>query len=229
MMDHLALRYHLLSLAAYPEVKAVVLFGSRAKGTARADSDYDLAVIAEGDYAQQWDKISTVVAESVMMPSDVVDMARASPPIRLAVDASKERVYLPHKWYRALVQLAKALDSLADIINEPDDPKHQHRDSVITRFEYVFELFWKLLKALEEVEGFDEKSPRAAIVRAFQLGWIENETLWLDMLNDRNLSAHSYNEDLARQIYRNIHTYFPELKKIYASLEARAWRLMENC
>ena len=40
-----ALQTGLERLIAYEDVGAVVLFGSRAQGTARADSDLDLAVI----------------------------------------------------------------------------------------------------------------------------------------------------------------------------------------
>ena len=222
MMDHLALRYHLLSLAAYPEVKAVVLFGSRAKGTARADSDYDLAVQFSDESSKRWDEIEAIVAQAVMLPVDVVDMRCAVPEIAHAVNASSAIMFWQADWYPALVRLAKAMASLEDIINDEDDPKHKQRDSVLSRFEYVFELFWKLLQKMEAVEGFSEKSPRSAITRAVQLGWIENELLWSDMLQIRNLLSHTYNESLARKVFHDITAHFAELKKAYDRVESIA-------
>jgi hypothetical protein len=45
-LDAIALRQGLERLVADPEVRAVVAFGSRARGDGRADSDLDLAVIS---------------------------------------------------------------------------------------------------------------------------------------------------------------------------------------
>ena len=50
-------------------VKAVVLFGSRARGDASADSDYDLAVLLHGDLARQpdvRDKVADTAFEHVV-------------------------------------------------------------------------------------------------------------------------------------------------------------------
>ena len=229
-MDHLALRHRLLPLAAHPSVHWVKLFGSRALGGARADSDYDLAVHLKSEMssAKTWDAIEKIVSESAMLPVDVVDIAKAAQEIKLAVLASGVLVFYQADWYVALVRLAKAMDSLADIIGDPDDAKHKHRDSVIARFQYVIELFWKLFKEMEELEGFNENSPRAAIARAVQLGWIENEEVWRSMLHDRNNIAHSYNESLAREIFRHIQDNFLELQSTYARMEIHAFSYLNE-
>jgi nucleotidyltransferase substrate binding protein (TIGR01987 family) len=68
---------------------------------------------------------------------------------------------------------------------------------LIQFFEITFELAWKLLKDYEEIEGLIAKTPRAAIKQAFQSGLISNGHDWIDALQDRNLTSHTYNEETA--------------------------------
>ena len=56
-------------------------------------------------------------------------------------------------------------------------------------------------------------SPRATVKECFQIGIIENAEEWLDMLDDRNLTSHTYDEEIAKEIYSNI------LSKYYKTLE----------
>lgn len=76
------------------------------------------------------------------------------------------------------------------------------RDSAIQRFEFTFELFWKLLKEYAVREGLDPRSPRASIKAAFELGIISDENLFLRMLESRNLVTHTYREEIAEDICR---------------------------
>lgn len=74
------------------------------------------------------------------------------------------------------------------------------RDSSIQRFEFTFELFWKGLKAYAEESGLEAYSPRDSLRTAFQLGLIEEHSDWFQMLEDRNLTSHTYNEVTAERI-----------------------------
>lgn len=82
-------------------------------------------------------------------------------------------------------------------------------DGVIQRFEFTFELSWKLMKSFLEYSGLSEiKSPRGAIREAFAFGLIDNGEQWIDMMIDRNKTSHLYDESEARLIYdriKNIH------------------------
>jgi nucleotidyltransferase substrate binding protein (TIGR01987 family) len=69
-------------------------------------------------------------------------------------------------------------------------------DGTIQRFEFVIELFWKTLKRLLEWEGIQTQTPRETLQRAYQAGWLADETVWLKMLRDRNQTSHLYNEAL---------------------------------
>jgi len=78
------------------------------------------------------------------------------------------------------------------------------RDGVIQRFEFTFESFWKLLKLILQYEGFDCKSPRSCIKEAFKRDIIVDSELFLDMMLDRNLSSHVYNEETSIEIFERI-------------------------
>lgn len=59
---------------------------------------------------------------------------------------------------------------------------------------------------------FNEKiistSPRDTLQKAYQFNWIDNETVWLDMMDNRNLTFHTYREEYAKKIYSHIKCYY---------------------
>ncbi|HRT05602.1 MAG TPA: HI0074 family nucleotidyltransferase substrate-binding subunit [Kiritimatiellia bacterium] len=77
-------------------------------------------------------------------------------------------------------------------------------DGTIQRFEFAFELAWKLMQALLKTQGLEAASPRAAIKEAFRVGWLPDGDGWIDMLEDRNKTSHLYDETAARTIYDKI-------------------------
>jgi len=97
------------------------------------------------------------------------------------------------------------------------------RDGVIQRFEFTFELAWKTLKAVFEDEGLiGLNSPKTVLREAFAAELIKEDELWLAMLNDRNLTAHIYNEHLAIEICHNIQEkYVLALAKLLENIEKR--------
>lgn len=84
------------------------------------------------------------------------------------------------------------------------------RDASIQRFEYTFEACWKSLKEYLKVrEGVLCASPKSCFREAFQLGLLSEadaeETL--KMVDDRNLTAHTYIEAIAQSIYEKLPGY----------------------
>ena len=68
-----------------------------------------------------------------------------------------------------------------------------------------------------EEQGFtDVKSPRSAIKKAFETGLIKDGHSWMQLLIDRNLTAHTYDEEQATEVEQLIHKkYFPLLMELY--------------
>lgn len=89
-----------------------------------------------------------------------------------------------------------------------------YQDSLIKRFEFTFELSWKSLKEYLSEQGFKLtiSSPKGIIAAAYQENIINNEQIWLDMLESRNLSAHDYGQDFSAEIANSIcYRYCKEL------------------
>ncbi len=103
----------------------------------------------------------------------------------------------------------RALKSLQELINS-QSLTIVERDAAIQRFEYTFEALWKAGKAfLREIEGLEIGSPKGVIRGFLQVGLFTEEqtALALAMVDDRNMTSHTYNEGLAEQIYDQLDNY----------------------
>ncbi len=87
-------------------------------------------------------------------------------------------------------------------------------------FEICFEQAWKLMKeTLENHGSFEEKigSPKAIIKNAYQCKMIENCEGWLELLESRNILAHTYSDEQSLSVIRKLKTnyilLFENLKK----------------
>lgn len=118
-----------------------------------------------------------------------------------------------------VAEWASALDRLDEALALPSDMPLLI-DGTMQRFEFCFELAWKSLKLmLAEREGVASASPRQALEQAFALGWIRREEPWLQMLQDRNLSSHTYREGLAKEIHSRIPLHAQSLRMLLDILQ----------
>jgi len=109
--------------------------------------------------------------------------------------------------------LASALQRLDEVLQEDISIHNSFVDATIQRFEFSIELFWKALKKkLFYGYGIDAQSPKTVLQQAYINKLISDEKIWLDMLKDRNLTSHTYNQELALEIYYRIQKYGPFLK-----------------
>ena len=105
---------------------------------------------------------------------------------------------------------------------EIEKPSEVERGGVIQFYEMSFELAWKMIKDYLQEEGFDVKSPRTAIKQGIQIELLDDPHKWMDALEDRNLTAHTYDEETAKRVYDSIkNNYYPILKQLYDRLEAQ--------
>ncbi|PZV03480.1 MAG: hypothetical protein DCF23_09310 [Cyanobium sp.] len=66
---------------------------------------------------------------------------------------------------------------------------------MIKAFEVTFELGWNTLCDLLASEGTtDLVGSRGTIREAFRVGLITDGTTWMAMIQDRNLTSHTYNK-----------------------------------
>ncbi|BCG46840.1 Protein of unknown function DUF86, Caur_2869 group [Citrifermentans bremense] len=93
----------------------------------------------------------------------------------------------------------KALGQLEKATGQPKD--EFVRDSVIQRFEFTHELAWKMLKLRLEQEDIFAKTPRETMQASLEAGFIEDGNAWTDLQKIRNMTSHTYNEELAEEVY----------------------------
>ncbi len=118
-----------------------------------------------------------------------------------------------------LESLKKALATLNEAIQEPYVTLV--RDASIQRFEYTFELAWKVFRRVSKIEGLETDSPRQAIRNAFQLGLISETDPWFQFLEDRNLTSHTYNEERAESVYQSAKKFPAALNTVISLIEKK--------
>jgi len=101
-------------------------------------------------------------------------------------------------------------------------PSEAERAGLIQFFEMTFELGWKLMKDYLEEQGFTINSPKEAIKQAFRSEIIADGHGWIDALNDRNLTTHTYQEETAVNVEKKIRKdYFPLLQILYEQFKGK--------
>ena len=93
------------------------------------------------------------------------------------------------------------------------------RDAAIKRFEYCFELAWKTIKQFARQEGEACNSPKSALKVAFNMNWVNGDEIWLDMLDDRNQTTHTYTEATAKHVFSHIPGYYEAFLSLLQSLQ----------
>ncbi len=124
------------------------------------------------------------------------------------------------RWQQRFQNFQKSLLLLEGALNI-QTPDIYQKAGLIQFFETTFELSWKLMKDYLEAEGFmDIKSPRAVIKKAFETELIENGHVWIELLQDRNLTAHTSDEKKADLVETQIREkYHPIIRELYNHFE----------
>lgn len=197
----------------------VILFGSRARGDYKPTSDIDLAV----DYKDDIISLDQQFEESTLpFMVDIVDIKLCrdkkiyqhilSDGIMLFNHHLKERNWMSLALLNEkLDDFNSALTRLEEAIEKDIYKDDMYLDATIQRFEFCYELCWKLIKAYLKYVGIDVNSPRAAFREAFKEGLISEVSIWLKMLDKRNLTSHTYHEDMAKDVYYAIKDDFYDL------------------
>jgi nucleotidyltransferase substrate binding protein (TIGR01987 family) len=118
-----------------------------------------------------------------------------------------------------LGDLRSALTRLADALAQPEN--EFVRDAAIQRFEFSFELAWKAIQAVARLEGQQCASPRTAFSMSWRNGWVDDESPWLDMLDDRNKTSHTYRDAVAKEVFNRLPVHTSQLTRLLDALTAR--------
>lgn len=128
------------------------------------------------------------------------------------------------RWKQRFQNFGKAFNRLGLAIEavkkDPDNELLQC--GLIQTYEFSIELAWKTLKDFLEKKGFMVQSPKSVIRQAYQSTYIDNVDDWLQALNDRDLTVHTYDDAVAAGVLKDINKrYFFMLEAFYKDFKAR--------
>lgn len=116
------------------------------------------------------------------------------------------------RWKQRFSNYKKALDTLKSAVElaHERDLTDLEKQGIIQVFEYTHELCWKTMKDFITEKGNREVfGSKDAVRESFNLGLIGDGENWMLMIESRNLSSHTYNNEVANEIVNSIiHTYF---------------------
>ncbi|HEX6982169.1 MAG TPA: nucleotidyltransferase substrate binding protein [Balneolaceae bacterium] len=124
------------------------------------------------------------------------------------------------RWQQRFMNYEKALNQLAEGLDVAN-PTELEQEGIIQRFEYTFDLSWKTLKDYLQYQGYqDITGSRDTFREAFKSELIESGEVWMRMIESRNLTSHTYDEETAANILESItEEYFPLFLQLKKRLE----------
>ncbi|MCF0056624.1 nucleotidyltransferase substrate binding protein [Dyadobacter sp. CY356] len=128
------------------------------------------------------------------------------------------------RWIQRFQNFNKAFTKLesAILVLEKTGLSELEREGLIQRFEYTHELAWNVMKDFFEMKGTSTiMGSRSATREAFKKGLIIDGENWMDMINSRNLTTHTYNEEVVDEITNKIiASYYPAFKEFQTKMTA---------
>ena len=128
------------------------------------------------------------------------------------------------RWIQRYSNYHKACGRLIELTDERslDDLSELEVEGLVQRFEYTFELAWKVLQDLLSLGGFQfMPGPNGVIKTAFEAGYITDHDGWRAMLKSRNVFTHIYDENEILDTVKLIYSDFaPLLKTLDVKLDS---------
>jgi nucleotidyltransferase substrate binding protein (TIGR01987 family) len=127
------------------------------------------------------------------------------------------------RWIQRLENLKKGFQQLNLAVNlsKQRELSLLEKQGLIQAFEFTHELGWNLLKDYLEFQGNQEvRGSRDAIREALKVGLIDDGELWMETIKARNLTSHTYSEELAENAFTSIsNEYIPIFMKLLELFE----------
>ena len=113
----------------------------------------------------------------------------------------------------SLDEFDRAVTALERVLSLPLDDVV--RDASIQRFEFCIELAWKTAR---KAMGTQATAPKQVVREMLQNGLVDATEPWFEALDMRNLSVHTYNEEVAQEVYRFAKEFVPEFRVLLSRL-----------
>jgi len=130
------------------------------------------------------------------------------------------------RWQQRFLNYKKALDQLesAVTLSEQRELSDLEKQGLIQAFEFTHELAWNCLKDFLEHKGQSGiYGSKDATRKAFELEIIKNGDGWMEMIQNRNRTSHTYNQKVMQEIIDVItENYYSLFKQLAQKLEELA-------
>lgn len=120
------------------------------------------------------------------------------------------------RWKQRFANYQKALSKLTDAIeNYTNEISDLEKEGIIQRFEFTHELSWQVMKDFLIDDGIQNiMGSRSTVREAFNKGIITNGEIWMEMIESRNKTSHTYLDSILHEEFEKIiKIYFPLLVK----------------
>jgi nucleotidyltransferase substrate binding protein (TIGR01987 family) len=127
------------------------------------------------------------------------------------------------RWQQRFANYKKALAQLKDAVelSEQRALSQLEKQGVIQAFEFTHELAWNVLKDYLQDQGNQAiKGSKDATREAFKVELIADGEQWMAMIQSRNVSSHTYDEQIAEQLVTVIiKDYFPLFEVLQTEMD----------
>lgn len=126
--------------------------------------------------------------------------------------------------HNRLENLTRALAGLREALRgiEKEPSNYLYKVALIASFQLTYKLCWKTMRDYLVYEGTEVSLPRDVLKEAFRYGVVQDGQVWIDMLEEGNMLACAYEEQVAVEAGKNIRErYAPAIEKIYEDLLRR--------
>ena len=101
-----------------------------------------------------------------------------------------------------------------------DDNSDIYRDAILQRFEFTIELTRKTLKKIVQYNKWNSNLFPKGFIEEFQsINVIDNASLWIDFIDERNKLSHIYSLDKSQETYKFIKENYKEFRNLYNKLK----------
>jgi nucleotidyltransferase substrate binding protein (TIGR01987 family) len=143
------------------------------------------------------------------------------------------------RWEQRFSNYNKALKKLSEAIgyvkNKPKEEVLDEilKEGIIHRFKYTHELAWNVMKDfLLEIGDVTLYGSKDATREAFKTELIKDGDVWMEMIKSRNKTSHTYNEEIAQEIYLRIlneyHSAFIQFQEVMEGKKSGEQRSVLN-
>jgi nucleotidyltransferase substrate binding protein (TIGR01987 family) len=210
----------------YAKPDRIYLYGSRVNGEATETSDIDIAY-NDSEFKQNYLIEEEVANIPTLLKIDVQNIVKADERFKNRVISTGKILYSATKKLRAedaLYNYNKALERFVQVVEREEQYKEDgygdvYLDLIIKRFEFTYEMSWKTIKRCLSFLGIEVKNPRETFKEAYAQGIITDEAIWLDMIEQRNLSSHVYDEYEVMEILDKKERYKEAFETLKSKIE----------